>query len=561
MVAGSSLPPRIIRPGVPRTRITFQLAAECVSASGPGDTILGQDPIEDIVAWLAEKFAAPLPPEAASGASFSADVPGQSLRAIAIPEDGLWVARLIQPDAPYLDQAAVAGRTWSTEISLREAEDRFLLGIRVVCASLPYATEEIKLTRPRLVVDLSRKFSLRDVRPIVAEPWRLRTRDDLEALRAFITDPKRRLPVCLLTQPDQGRLGLETEKFLLDEDALSRRAVGMLHVATMPSSLGYEWTEMVGKPWSAYLGAVRTYRPGLSFENDSPISHPRILAEGVLAFQYKGLTAEEAFTEFLIDQAHKHVATMLVDWGQLRFLQDAEIRRAELARLEATDDQTRAELLEAEVAALKDKLAAIETERDVALELGENAERALERVEADNRRIRAQLDVLRDAFEQKTGSSPDVSVSMPIRLSEVSDWVEEHLAGRLVLHPRALRGLKDGHYADVELLGRALLVLANEYRDRERGIPGAHDAFDAACKSLELRYGRSIARERAGEEGETYFVRFPVNAEQPSFLEWHLRKGSGKDQRFCLAIYFFWEQVSQQVVVGWLPSHLDNRMT
>lgn len=560
-MAVSAAPPRVIRPGVPRTRVTFQLAATLQSVTLAGGLQLRSEVVEELVSWLAEKFAAPLPAEAAAGASFSADVPGQSLRAIAISEDGLWVARLIQPDAPYLDQSAVAGRTWSTEISLRQVEDQFLIGVRVVCASLPYATEEIKLTRPRLVVDLARKFSLRDVRPIVADPWRLRTREDLEELRAFITDPRRRLPVCLLTQPDQGRLGLETEEFLLDADALARRAVGMLHVATMPNSLGYEWTEMVGKPWSAYLGAVRTYRPGLSFEHDSPISHPRILAEGVLAFQYKDLTAEEAFTEFLVDQAHKHVATMLVDWGQVRFLQDAEIRRAELARLEATDDETRAELLEAEIMALKNKLAAIEEERDVALELGENAERALERVEADNRRIRVQLDVLREAFEQKTGSSPDALVSMPKRLSEVSDWVEEHLAGRLVLHPRALRGLKDGHYADVGLIGRALLMLANEYRDRERGMRGAHDAFDAACKALELRYGRSIARERAGEEGETYFVRFPVNAEQPSFLEWHLRKGSGKDQRFCLAIYFFWDQATQQVVVGWLPSHLDNRMT
>lgn len=130
-------------------------------------------------------------------------------------------------------------------------------------------------------------------------------------------------------------------------------------------------------------------------------------------------------------------------------------------------------------------------------------------MEADNRRIRSQLDVLRTAFEQKTGSSPDALVTMPKRLSEVSDWVEEHLAGRLVLHPRALRGLKDGLYTDVGLLGRALLVLANEYRDSERGIRGAHDAFDAACKAHELRYGRSIARERAGEEGENLLCPIP----------------------------------------------------
>jgi hypothetical protein len=45
------------------------------------------------------------------------------------------------------------------------------------------------------------------------------------------------------------------------------------------------------------------------------------------------------------------------------------------------------------------------------------------------------------------------------------------------------------------------------------------------------------------------------------FLEYHLRKGVAKDERFCLAIYFLWDEQEKKVVVGWLPSHLDNRMT
>jgi hypothetical protein len=72
---------------------------------------------------------------------------------------------------------------------------------------------------------------------------------------------------------------------------------------------------------------------------------------------------------------------------------------------------------------------------------------------------------------------------------------------------------------------------------------------------------RSISQERAGEQGEEYFVRYPTSSSPRRFLEWHLRKGSNKDARYCLGIYFFWDDDTAQVIVGWLPSHLDNRMT
>lgn len=39
-----------------------------------------------------------------------------------------------------------------------------------------------------------------------------------------------------------------------------------------------------------------------------------------------------------------------------------------------------------------------------------------------------------------------------------------------------------------------------------------------------------------------------------------LRGGSStKDNRYCLRIYFFWDDSRQKVVVGHLPSHLETR--
>ena len=42
----------------------------------------------------------------------------------------------------------------------------------------------------------------------------------------------------------------------------------------------------------------------------------------------------------------------------------------------------------------------------------------------------------------------------------------------------------------------------------------------------------------------------------------HLKSGGNtRDPTRCLRIYFFWDDDEQQVVVGSLPGHLENRLT
>ena len=42
-------------------------------------------------------------------------------------------------------------------------------------------------------------------------------------------------------------------------------------------------------------------------------------------------------------------------------------------------------------------------------------------------------------------------------------------------------------------------------------------------------------------------------------LDRHLKGGISRERRYGFRLYFFWDDESQLVVVGWLPSHLDNR--
>lgn len=467
----------------------------------------------------------------------------------------------MQPDAPYQDRLAVAGRVWTTEVALARQGSGLRFGIRVFCASLPYAIQEIALTRPRVVVELALQFELRDVHAIKSQPWHISSEGELERFRDLLLDRKRSLPVYLLTQPNEEKLGLHTAPFLLDADDLARRTFGLAHVVTLPNDLGFRWTNMVGKPWSAYLGAVRTYRPGLRFEEDRPTDHPLAIADRILAFQYRDLKSETAFADFLEDQALSHSASKRVSWAPCLFYADAVRLRAELTRRATNDAAGLIVLYEEEITALKEGLAKADAEAEAFNDDAIAAERDRDGYIDENRRLRVLIDSLRHALEAKTGESADSQTPIPNDYDEVSEWAEEYLAGRVVLHQRAVRSLKDARYEDPQLVCRALLLLANEFRNMKLGYEGANEWFEQGCAEMGLDFGGSISRERAGEEGDTYFIRYPSHSGEPRFLEYHLRKGSSKDQRYCLAIYFLWDDKTNQVIIGSLPAHLENRMT
>lgn len=553
--------PVVVRPGRPSVRTTFQFKGALHPRPGQSTAELLGQARGTVLQWLSSKYDPKLPPQAANGDSFDSEEHGQSLHAISVPELSLWSSRLAQPDAPFPGRTAVPGRHWTTEIALVEAANHVRVGIRVLCASLAYSDAPILLTRPRIVRDLSDRFDLRDIRRVDTRPWHLRTEADLDAFHELLLNRDRTLPVYLLTQPDRNRLRLNVSEFLLDADNLAKRLQGLGHVVTLPKELGYAWTDKVGKQWSAFLGAVRTYKPRLDFENDSPTVHPLAMAERVLAFEYGNKVAEEAFQAFLIRQSFGLAATKAVDWDPVLFYSDALLKDAEYARDRASDDTSKLKANEQSIKALKEQheeaVGLAESYASDADELRSE----LEELKEEMRGLRAYADGLRAQFDQKDGESSDKRVPIPERYEDMPDWVERYLIGRLTLHPRAARGLKDAVYEDIGLVYRAMLLLAREYREMKRGAEDGKANWDAKLNELGLRFDRSITATRAGEEGETYFVRYPAGTMTKAFLEFHICKGSAKNDRQCLRIYFFWDSEKEQVVVGSLPKHLDTRAT
>jgi hypothetical protein len=331
-------------------------------------------------------------------------------------------------------------------------------------------------------------------------------------------------------------------------------------VAVLPRATSFHWTNRVGKTWSAFGGAVRTYRPGLDFEEDMPVEHPLALPESIVFWRHNNSSGEHAFTSFLIDQAYRDTATRRVDWGNLMFFADAATRQAEIARQEATEDANWKPLYEDEIIALQKKAKQAEDERDESLDLADNAERTRDYYLAENDRLRWQIDALQARLQEKSGEAVDAGIRYPADYGELARWVEDNLAGRLILHARALRGIKGAEFEDLQLVCDCMLLLANEYRQMRLGHGGAKNKFDERLAELGLRSSGSISLSSAGEFGDTYFVKYPPHKSTNQFLELHLRNNANtRDTKRCLAVYYFWDSETRQVVVGWLPSHLEIR--
>ena len=64
----------------------------------------------------------------------------------------------------------------------------------------------------------------------------------------------------------------------------------------------------------------------------------------------------------------------------------------------------------------------------------------------------------------------------------------------------------------------------------------------------------AIADTAAGEQGETYYVQYHGTKVK---MDRHLRKGTSRDPKYCMRIYFFWCEKESLVVVGSLPQHLS----
>ena len=185
------------------------------------------------------------------------------------------------------------------------------------------------------------------------------------------------------------------------------------------------------------------------------------------------------------------------------------------------------------------------------------AKRQKDEARSENYSLKQRVRVLEAQLQLKGVS--DVAPALPNDLSELKQWADQHLSGSVFLTNRALRGAKDSEYAEPSLVYQALLLLRDSYVSMRR-VGGSELAVRYAdgLAQLGLEESPSMTASWLGEQEEEYLVLYNGRKRE---LTRHLKKGNAREPRDCFRLYFFWDEDDEQVIVGWLPSHLSTRST
>ena len=509
----------------------------------------------EVLRWMSRRVGRPLPENAWEGQGFALeDVGALPAETVAVETDGLrlWAGRLDDADRH------VPRRVWTTEIALGEGSGVKMLGMRLLCVSHG-EDPEFERTVPGLVRQV---VSTVDARlsgvPVRVEPSRVEHEDDVDGLVALLTSADREVDMVVFSIPDtlDG-----TEEIWESAGIAARKGLGAVHVAVLGPAASYGLSERVGREFSVFGGAVRTYRPGFDPDEDDPFAHPLALARTVHDAE---AVIGKPFHRLLIDQSlrrsvSRHDALQrLPSYRVIRQFADEERRKDE--RAAAQDDSELLDVVMKENEELRAQIKRSESEWEGRLEDLELDKEAAEeengRLGFQNRNLRERLALLDSQRLGGVGEDDDV---IPTSLAELGEWSLKNLSGSVEVVSRALKRAKKSVFGEPELVYKALLMLRDKYVPMKRGQASAtRQSFDAACRELQMEEGPCISANRAGEEGDEYYVSYES---QRRLMDRHLKKGNARDARRCLRIYFFWDAEREQVVVGSLPGHLDTRNT
>jgi hypothetical protein len=221
---------------------------------------------------------------------------------------------------------------------------------------------------------------------------------------------------------------------------------------------------------------------------------------------------------------------------------------ADIAELYRLDNEKLREEIEDQAEVYRGLLDQAERERD------ENAQQT-QQARQQSFALRDRIAALERALFESRGSVQHAVI--PNDLSDFEAWCRQNLSGGVELHHRALQGVKKSVFREPTLLYEALLLLQDYYVPMRRdGNAERKAAFEQACRDVRLE--DSLIGESWRGNKEQYTVNY---GGRPRLFERHLKRGTSHDPSMCFRLYYFWDEESQTVVVGWLPSHLDNSMT
>jgi hypothetical protein len=367
--------------------------------------------------------------------------------------------------------------------------------------------------RPRIVGDwIDQLHVVQDGRHLSTRAMNVGL-NDADALVDHLLDPRRRLPIVgISTAYVDGQT-----KALISVNELASRLAGNAHVAVVHRPAAWQLTEKLGRPLSAFEGAVRIWWPRMTLSDD-PYRHTLLLADRILANP---------------DRARDHVVGRIwraaVDAIGFPTL-ESRLLAAQSRRF--IDDRVR--VLRDEVADHGEWMEVL----DEQLRLNEELEERIVAVEADN-------EDLRDALARvAVDSERDVDVLPEVGTVEEAVRTAAGESPHIVYLNSAYDSARDSQYVDPDQVLTDLRALERVAARWSAGdLPAG---FRGAFAEEQVRFQPDISQTARTTYRSDYEIRY---GGQTVMMGPHLRRGVGAPSAI-LRIYWYADEDAKQFVVG-----------
>lgn len=492
----------------------------------------------EVLKWATKRAGGNLPDHAWQGDAFEMLSVGRTTMGATVQTESssLWSLRGDDPDK------TVPGRIWSTEVSLGQSGESgdVLLGVRLLVNSTE-AELVIEPSVPGLVLQIADTCGLRDGPiSIQTRPHYAETEEHADLLVEWLRLPARRLPLLVATGDERTKT---PDNPLLNVELLAKSLCGLAHVISLPASLTYKLSDMLGKELTVFHGGVRIYNPGPNIYAN-PRAH-QLYMGATLAKTPDSVVAEirESIARESLRRTrlgHDVLSFAAVRSAALRLQQSRQIAEGAPDTEQLAAARTRNDALEQEVIGLR-------AEADQALELSiEEAERA-----EDSEKLLfsawariEQLEAVLKANDTVVGDGD----TEPSAWEDFAAWCDGRFSSRLTLAPAARRAVRDPDFLDVGLAARCIEWLASEARDRFlsgggalANIPIFDGVTNAPCGADEYKFNFQGRRLLAN---------------------WHVKNGGNTRQpERCLRIYYTFDEITRQIIVSDMPAHRHTSAT
>lgn len=520
--------------------------------------------IKTILDFLESECVHSFPQEARDACDFDIRELHCCAKCRTIPDIFVWCLRLkfTKAETAGGTEDIYESRTWHYDIGIAEEGGWLVFGLEV--SSEQNCMSSHSELHQKLLGVLAEKVGLREG-CILGRVLHVKDAADAELLFELLTNRTRNLPVVVVSELNRQGWSFTPNppSYLLDTSVFASRSLGYAHVVKMTHNGSREWAQIGGTAWAIYDGAIRLFKPSFDVNFSNTNEHQIFFKDQIWEFRYDHNNGPKAFFAYLLATLRRNASSIFIDWKGVMFQPGADTTKTALAKMNRLCN-----VVPKCENDLREQVGHLEGELAEACARNNEYEEKLLCLNERNRDLEAMVRSMQSSIEHLSGYDKGknaavkdaAEIEIPTSFKDMVAWCEVYLHGRVYLHPRAERAIEKAEYKNPQLVYRALLALAFEYRDSRLGKCN-EKAFKLRCSELGIQKRGSITRSRAGQEGDTYYINYPFHTSNQRLLQWHLVKGNSRQKAFCMRIYFFWDDDNKLVVIGYLPGHLNNRVS